>query len=148
MSETKKLYRRPKEGKIFGVAAGLAEYFDLDVTLLRVILVILVIAGVGIIIPIYLVLALVLLTDETEARAGISTKSVQANFTELSHEFTAKGVGNQAKHYLGIGLIVIGAWLLLAQVFPEVFNVGWDIVWPVALILVGILLLAKMKGQK
>jgi len=148
MSEMKKLYRRPKEGKIFGVAAGLAEYFDLDVTLLRVILVVLVFAGVGIIIPIYLLLALLLPTNEKGARTGISTSSVQANFNELSHEFTAGDVGHRAKHYLGIGLIVIGTWLLLSQLFPELFNIGWDVIWPVALILAGVLLLAKMKGQK
>lgn len=148
MSETKKLYRRPKEGKIFGVAAGLAEYFELDVTLLRLILVILVIAGAGFVIPIYLVLALLLPTNKVEAQSGISTSSVQSNFSELSREFVEGGAGNRAKHYLGIGLIVIGSWLFLSRLFPEVFNLGWDLFWPVALILAGILLLAKIGGRK
>ncbi|KAA9001997.1 envelope stress response membrane protein PspC [Affinibrenneria salicis] len=35
----KKLYRRPEEGKLKGVCAGLAHYFDVPVTLLRVIVV-------------------------------------------------------------------------------------------------------------
>jgi len=45
MSEKKHLYRDTENGKIFGVCAGLADYFDADVTLIRVIWVILVLAG-------------------------------------------------------------------------------------------------------
>ena len=33
---TKQLYRHPAKGKIAGVCAGLAEYFGIDVTVLRV----------------------------------------------------------------------------------------------------------------
>lgn len=148
MSETKKLYRRPKEAKVFGVAAGLAEFFEIDVTLLRIILVVLVIAGAGFIIPIYLLLALLLPTNQTEARSGISASSVQSNFSKLSSEFTDSGVGDRAKHYLGVGLIIVGAWLFLSRLYPEVFNLGWELFWPVALILVGILLLVKIGGRK
>ncbi|NCU38303.1 PspC domain-containing protein [Candidatus Saccharibacteria bacterium] len=148
MSESKKLYRRPKQGKIFGVAAGLAEYFELDVTLLRIILVVLVIAGAGFIIPIYLLLALLLPTNEAEAQSGISATSVQSNLSELSREFTASGVGDRAKHYLGIGLIVVGVWLFLGRLFPEAIRLGWEFFWPTALILVGVLLLAKIGGRK
>ena len=32
----KKLYRNKSEGKIFGVCAGLADYFNVDVVLIRV----------------------------------------------------------------------------------------------------------------
>lgn len=36
--KTNKLYRIPSEGKIGGVAAGLAEHFGTDVALLRILL--------------------------------------------------------------------------------------------------------------
>lgn len=36
---TNKLYRKPTEGKLGGVAAGFAEYFNTDVTLVRVLMV-------------------------------------------------------------------------------------------------------------
>jgi len=53
----KKLLR--KEGKILGVCAGLAEYLDVDVTIIRIAFVFSVIfAGIGII-P-YLILALIM----------------------------------------------------------------------------------------
>ncbi len=147
MAQTKKLYRRPKEGKIFGVAAGLAEYFDIDVTLLRIIMVALVIAGVEFIIPIYLLLALLLPTNDAEAKAGISASSVQSNFSRLSTEFTESGASNRAKHYLGIGLIIGGAWLLLARLFPEIFQLSWEFFVPVSLILIGVVLLSRKGGR-
>lgn len=47
----KRLRRRPAEGKIAGVCAGFAEYFDMDVTLVRLIWIALVLipAGAGVI---------------------------------------------------------------------------------------------------
>ncbi|WP_457669263.1 envelope stress response membrane protein PspC [Thiolapillus sp.] len=35
-----RLYRDPKKGKIFGVCAGIADYFSLDVTLVRILTVV------------------------------------------------------------------------------------------------------------
>ncbi len=48
MSNPKKLYRIPYTGIIAGVCSGLAEYFDIDVTLIRIIwLVLFFSAGIG-----------------------------------------------------------------------------------------------------
>ncbi|MBU0997543.1 MAG: PspC domain-containing protein [Firmicutes bacterium] len=58
MSEKKHLYRDTQNQKIFGVAKGLADYFDLDVVLVRVIWLILVLcAGTGLLA--YLIMAIV-----------------------------------------------------------------------------------------
>ena len=55
----KKLYRSKTDRKFLGVCGGLAEYFGVDATVLRLILVLAVIfAGVGIIA--YLVAALIM----------------------------------------------------------------------------------------
>lgn len=55
----KKLYRSKTDRKFLGVCGGLAEYFGIDATVLRLILVLAVIfAGVGIIA--YLVAALIM----------------------------------------------------------------------------------------
>ena len=148
MSGTRKLYRRPKEGKVFGVVAGLAEYFDVDVTLLRVIVVVLVVAGAGFIIPLYLLLALLLPTNEAEAREGISVASVQSSFNELSQEVKQSDVGNRAQHYLGIALIVVGSWIFFGRLFPEIFTFTWALFWPAVLVLAGVLLLFKKRGEK
>ncbi len=59
MSEAKKLHRSLKERKIFGVCGGFAEYFDVDVTIMRIIfLILLFCAGGGLLA--YLICALVM----------------------------------------------------------------------------------------
>ena len=55
----KKLYRSKNNKKIFGVCGGLAEYFDIDATIIRLVLVLAVLfAGVGVLA--YLIAALVI----------------------------------------------------------------------------------------
>ncbi len=55
----KKLYRSKTNKKLFGVCGGLAEYFEIDVTVIRLILVLAVIfAGVGVLA--YLIAALIM----------------------------------------------------------------------------------------
>ena len=59
MSEGKKLYRSRTNKKIFGVCAGLAEYFDVDVTVIRILfLIALLCVGGGLLA--YLICALVM----------------------------------------------------------------------------------------
>ena len=59
MSEAKKLYRSKTDRKILGVCGGFAEYFDVDVTIMRIIfLVLLLCAGGGLLA--YLICALVM----------------------------------------------------------------------------------------
>jgi phage shock protein C len=55
-----KLYRNPRRGMIFGVCAGIAEYFGFDVTVTRVVVVIGAFFAFPVIFVVYLVLALLL----------------------------------------------------------------------------------------
>ena len=58
MATQRKLYRDVDNGKISGVCAGLSDYFDLDVTLIIVIWLVLVLcAGTGLLA--YIIMALV-----------------------------------------------------------------------------------------
>ncbi len=45
--DNKKLYRIPEEGMIGGVCAGLGEYFSTDPTIIRLIFVLLTLAGLS-----------------------------------------------------------------------------------------------------
>ena len=56
---TRRFYRDPENAILGGIASGLATYFNIDVTWIRIILVALVFVGVGIIVPIYIVVWLV-----------------------------------------------------------------------------------------
>lgn len=55
MRSEKKLYRNPDDKKIAGVCSGLAEYFNIDVTLMRIIFVV-VLLGYGATLLVYIVL--------------------------------------------------------------------------------------------
>jgi phage shock protein C len=51
MEPVRKLYRSRKDKKLAGVAGGLAEYFNVDATLIRVLFVVLaVLGGAGVLI--------------------------------------------------------------------------------------------------
>lgn len=55
----KKLYRSVSDKKLFGVCGGLAKYFDIDPTIVRIILLVLVLCcGIGAVA--YLIMALVM----------------------------------------------------------------------------------------
>jgi phage shock protein C len=58
MTEKRRLYRDTENQKLFGVCSGLSDYFDVDVTLIRVLwLVAVFAAGTGLLL--YLILAIV-----------------------------------------------------------------------------------------
>jgi phage shock protein PspC (stress-responsive transcriptional regulator) len=67
MNETKKLYRSTTDRKIAGVCAGLGEYFKVDPTLVRLIFVVLALAG-GPGVLLYIILWMVMPEDTTLAR--------------------------------------------------------------------------------
>lgn len=64
-NNTKQLTRSSSDKVIGGVCAGLAEYFNIDVTLVRALFVILALSG-GTALPLYIVLWLVMPEDEED----------------------------------------------------------------------------------
>jgi phage shock protein C len=153
MDTTKKTLKRiPEHGQIAGVCAGFADYFDLDVTLMRVIFVILAFATGGFIVIVYIVLAIILPVDEKDkvSKNTAAKTSGMASVTEkvenLSHEIQANRGVDKVRNYLGIGLLILGVWLLLGQFFPDFLEFRWDYVWPLLLVLAGLLIITK-KGK-
>lgn len=145
MAQAKKLYRLPADGQIAGVAAGLADYLDIDVTLLRLIFVVLIFVTGGFMLVVYFIMALVLPTPDSEATLTKDSvaSSLSQNATKLSSELQQnKGIG-QIRNYLGIFLIFVGAWLLLQQLFPGFWALSWSIVWPLILVVTGLLIVSK-----
>jgi phage shock protein PspC (stress-responsive transcriptional regulator) len=67
---SRKLYLLPKEGKIAGVCAGLAAYFGMDVTLMRVLFVLMLFITQGFWLLVYIVLAIAMPKAETAAQAA------------------------------------------------------------------------------
>ncbi len=63
----KKLCKSTKNGKLFGVCAGIAEYFNVDVTVIRLITVLLVLFA-GLSIWVYIIAALILPDDKKQVK--------------------------------------------------------------------------------
>lgn len=135
--EPKKLYRLPKQGKIAGVAAGLAEYFAIDVTLMRILFVVAAVITEGLAILAYIIAIFVMPTPESDDKPA--DKPAQAT-PEMAKDF-----GSQAGTYIGIGLIIIGAWLLAGILLPGIFEDSWRIIWPLLITALGIWII---KGSK
>ncbi len=152
--KNKKIYRKTDDCIIAGVCAGLADYFEIDETLVRVIFVLLFIGG-GSGLLIYLILWLVI------PKEGKENKKV--NWEENVKEFTqdvskkAKTVAKEIKKeikvekvnpeknrgsFLGLFLLLWGGILLVDKIAPTLIE--WDYVWPgILIILGGYLLLRK-----
>lgn len=58
----KRFYKTDYNKMLFGVCNGIAEYFNVDVSLVRVVFALAALLGVGISIPLYIILAIILPT--------------------------------------------------------------------------------------
>lgn len=133
---TKKLHRLPKQGQIAGVCAGVADYFEMDVTLVRILFIILaVITGGGFIIA-YILMAIVM--PSAEAKTSTAGADISQNVQGLADELRSNEQQNRLRNFAGFGLILLGTWLFLGQLYPDWVSRGWGYVWPIALILLGV----------
>jgi len=143
MPDIKKgLSRLPSKGKIFGVCAGFADYFDIDVSLVRVLAVVLIFFTGGTIVLIYLILAIVLPVP------GKSGDTINEKIEILGQDFQGNQVINRTRNYVGIGLIILGAWLLLCQFFPQLFIFRWEFIWPFVIIIIGLVIILRRGDEK
>ena len=154
----KKLYRSTNDKMLGGVAGGLAEYFGIDSTLVRVLFIVIVFLGGGGIIE-YIILWIVVpqkpyelpknpFTQASPESGGSSDYSSSQNSSDnfsMSHGEIAGSVTQSGSKQLWIAivLIVIGGLLLLDNIFPRF---DFDHYWPVILIGIGIGLLLKAKN--
>jgi phage shock protein PspC (stress-responsive transcriptional regulator) len=150
-----KLHRSQKDRLFLGVCGGLAEYFMMDSTLMRVICVLIMLATGGAGIVAYFVLA-ILMPREGQPAGPASGEVIRKNVEELRH--TARDIADGLKDGLkpaprpslrrepfiaGIVLIVLGIVFLLATF--GVWNwLSWGRLWPLFLVLIGVLIIVAM----
>jgi len=122
----KKLYRARDGKAIGGVCLGLAHYFDVDVTIIRLLWVLAVfLGGTGLLA--YLI-AWIIIPEEPVARDEIIVGSGQ--------ESKAGPVANSRT--AGLIIMAIGAFFLLRNLFPFAFVRH---LWPLVLVVVGLVLI-------
>ncbi|MGQ9675889.1 MAG: PspC domain-containing protein [Chloroflexota bacterium] len=128
----KRLFRSQKERMVAGVAGGLAQYFNVDLVLVRLALVALVLVpGLGGIVLIGYVAAAIIVPKRPagEAEPAITGSSVGI------------GDGRQVLAYI---LVAIGV-LILAGNLGWYALIQWHLVWPLVLIAIGALLLIRQR---
>lgn len=92
-TESKRFYRDVDNGLLGGVCSGLAAYLNWDTTLVRILLIVLVLVGLGSVIPIYAVVWLITPKAETTAQK-------MAMHGEVVNIETIKNKMNDTKNYL------------------------------------------------
>ncbi|VVB67137.1 PspC domain protein [Candidatus Norongarragalina meridionalis] len=144
----KRLYRSKKDRILGGVCGGIAEYFEVDPTLVRLLWVLFVLAGGAGVIA-YIIAWIIMPPNPKQ-------KGVDEDFSRAAERLgkrmeRRKEREEDGKHGLLIGgIIVLGIGLVFLASnygwFPGWWS--WDKMWPVMLILVGVGLLAGWVAKR
>lgn len=136
MENMKKLQRDTQHRVLGGVCSGLANYFGIDATLVRLIFAMALLAfSAGF--WIYIILWIVMPEGD-----GIETQQ----FVEMEDgQMVQEAKSRKSSLTAGLVLIVAGICFLLGNLIPQF---SWRTFWPLALIALGLLLIVPVKDRE
>ena len=136
-SSSKKLQKSRSQRILFGVTGGIADYLDVDITLVRVAFVVLCLTnGVGFLV--YIALA-IFMPNAPELAGQAQQPSIQVQPARDERP------SQRNRYFVGFILIAVGGLFLLQQ-FSVFWWLGWGTFGPAILILVGLaLILGKLR---
>jgi phage shock protein C len=131
-----RLYRCRHDRRLSGVAAGMAEFFELDPTLVRILWFLSIFVTGGLTILLYIGLALIVpnepITDAQIAEAAALETS--------GHRHAARGEGSARwTTFIGLGLILFGGLALIDALLPAGIE-AWRYLGPAFFVGIGALL--------
>lgn len=137
-----RLERSTTDKMIAGVCGGIASYLQVEVTWIRLVFAILALFG-GVGILAYIVLAIVMPLPGQRAIADGTAAATDATEPYATGEATAQPVDTERRRqFAGYALIAIGLIFLLNN--QGLFRfLEWRTIWPLALVTIGVLLLAQ-----
>lgn len=135
-----RLYRSETDKKIAGVCGGIAEYFEIDSTIIRLIWVISV-AVYGTVLLVYIIAAIIMPT-----RGEIDTKlNTHQDSDEVNERKNGASDGNfdkeKTRNLFGYVLIIVGA-ILISKRFLVLKWLSFKFLFPIVLVILGILILS------
>lgn len=137
---TQKLYRSQTNKVFAGVCGGFAEYFDVDPIVVRILFVLMVLFGGS---GLLLYIAAVIIIPKKPF--------VFAETPSVSEHTISKQKSETVRNGFGIGLVVIGLFLLLANLevfhFFDFLEDAFDFVFPVLLIILGMAIIYYRQTQ-
>lgn len=131
VSEPNRLYRSESDKMIAGVCGGIADYFGVDSSLVRILFITITLFGGGGIIIYVLLWAFI--PSEIAARKSLPRKAVSTT-----------SVRTTARSLFGLFVVLIGLYFLLAN-FGVVMWLPVGKLWPLILIVIGIVMFWKQK---
>ena len=142
-----KLYRSSSDQMIGGVCGGLGAYLNIDPIFVRL-LFILLLFGSDFGFILYLLLWIII--PEEGKEYGFKDDSVGEKFKSMGNDIqqAVTQPHPQAGLIMGIGLIVVGGFLMLDRLnFSWLQWINLDILWPILLIIGGVVLLFRKSGE-
>lgn len=149
--ESKKLVRPLKDRMLAGVASGLANYFEIDPIIIRLLFV-LVTFSVGSGVLIYIILWIVIPEEGDEGMSGKDVVKKNSKDLENTVEKIVENKNNRKSMQLffGLGLAIFGLYLLMGNLgILRFLNLGWlfSNFWPIVLIVLGVYILIGRKDK-
>lgn len=156
----KRLYRSRTNRLIWGVCGGLAKYFDMDPTIIRIIFVLLMFAnGLGILA--YIIMAIVIplegsKTAESKETVRENVEEMKKAATELGREIRATfaedkeaetAIRKRRRSWVGIILVIIGILALMASL-NLFWWFHWSYLWPFIIIAIGLIIVSDARRRK
>ena len=143
---TKRLYRSRQDKMIAGVCGGLAEYFDIDPVFVRIVAVLLLFAnGVGFIAYVVAWLLIPPNPYQTSKKQTVAERTVDQAYEGL--KTSPRRGGQIGTMIVGVILLVLGLIFLIDNLFPWVsFGFAWRF-WPVSIIIIALLLIARGRNK-
>jgi phage shock protein PspC (stress-responsive transcriptional regulator) len=154
-----RLYRSRADRMVAGVAGGLAEIWDIDPSLLRILWAVLIVFTGGIALLVYIVMAIVV-PDEydlyppdpaTVAAAAAMVPSDPAAAQARAEARAARRASREARGgrtsaglIVGGFLVLLGTFFLIREFLP---SIDFDWFWPLVLVGLGILLVVVALGR-
>ena len=130
------LYRCRHDRRIAGVAAGVAEFFDLDPTLVRLVWFLSIFFG-GFGLLLYIVMAIIV-PNEPLSEEELATPAAAGS---AHRHGDRSGNGGLGLTFVGLALIVFGG-LALANTFFIEWGYSGSFLWPGFILAIGVLLVA------
>lgn len=146
----KRLYRSPNQRVLAGVCGGLAEYFNLDVTIVRLIcLATIVFWGTGFLF--YIIAAIIIPKGENTGGTVVTDEDGSEIHIENDGE---PNVRNNSMVFIGSILVIIGGLVLIDRFYPfrdlirTLFRTMGAYVWPLLLILIGLIIIINSLSRR
>jgi phage shock protein C len=154
----RRLYRSPDDRILAGVAGGMAETYDMDPAVVRIVWTLLIIFTGGVFLLLYVVMALVVplrgddepLANTSEGDVAGTDDTTQAGAAVMTAREARRARRGERRASDNSGPLILGALLVIVGgifLFRQYFNIDIGQLWPLAIIGLGVVLIFGAFGR-